>query len=67
MTGNHKMVSSSASIPVRILAGNEVNVVLSNVLDLLTRVGDIRSIDEMKDTGDANWDEKCKCLVRIFS
>ena len=61
------MIGSTTSIPVRIFAGNDANVVLGNVLDLFTRVGDVRSVDEMKDTDYANWDEKSKRLIRILS
>lgn len=65
MARNKKMVSSIASVPIRVSTRNKVNVVLDDVLQPLARVISVRSVDVSYDIDDANRDEICNGVVRV--
>lgn len=64
MTGEHEMIGSEASIPVRILVRDDVDVVLSRAL----HVGPIMGFghkDDLSDHRDANREEEEMSFVGI--
>lgn len=65
MARNKKMVSSIASVPIRVSTRNKIDVVLDNVLQPLARVISVRSVDVLDDTDDANRDEIYNGVVRV--
>lgn len=64
MAGEHEVVGSEASIPVRILVGDDIDVIHSSVPHEGPVVG-FWDVDDLSDHGDAEGEEEQVGLLRV--
>lgn len=58
VAGDEEMVAAVSAVPVRMVARDEVDVVLDDVLEPVTRVVGVRPVDEPDDVDDADREEE---------